>query len=91
MGFTHYLIFGDAKKALTMEESKKAWAEYSKALVKNNLKLMGPWGPFGEKEGVAFMLEGTIKNFESYINSEAWQKCPIINTRTISLWKMPFS
>ena len=86
MGFSHYLIFGDAKKVLTTEEAKKAWGEYGKALQKVSLKLTGPWGPFGVKEGVAFMLEGTVENFEKYIASEAFVKCPITNTRTISLY-----
>ena len=89
--FTHYLIFGDTKAQRTLEENKKVWAEYRQALVKHNLKLMGPFGPFGAKEGVVFILEGTIGNFEGYINSEAMQKCPITNTRTISLWKMPMA
>jgi hypothetical protein len=91
MVFTHYLIFGDDKKVLTVEEDKKAWGEYSKALQKVNLKLTGPFGPFGVKEGAAFILEGTIENFEKYIGSEAFGKCPLTNVRTISLYKMPWA
>jgi hypothetical protein len=50
------------------------------------LKLTSPWGPYGVKEGVAFMLEGTVEDFEKYIASEAFGKSPITNTRTISLY-----
>ena len=87
MTYTHYMIFGEPKQALSQEESKKAWADFEEALKKNNLKLKGPWGPFGAPEGVSFMLKGSIGDFESYIGSETWQKCPITKTRTVSLYK----
>ena len=91
MPFTHYIVFGDTKTQMTQEEAKKAWAEYGRALKKHNMKMTGPFGPFGVSEGIAFILEGSYADFEKYIGSDAFQKCPIMNTRTISLWKVPWA
>jgi len=87
MPFTHYIIFGEQKTGLTPEESRKAWSDYEKSLKKLNLKMLGPFGPFGVSEDTAIILEGTLESFEKYIGSEAMQKCPSLKNRTISLWK----
>ena len=89
MPFTHYIIFGNAKTQMTQEESRKAWSEFGQALQKYNLKMTGPFGPFGVSEGGAFILEGSVGDFERYIGSEAFAKCPLKDTRTVSLWKFP--
>ena len=91
MPFTHYMIYGQPKKTTTPETAKKAWEEYAKALKANNLKMKGPWGPFGAPEGMSFMLKGTMSDFENYVGSDAWLKCPIEKTRTLSLFSMPWS
>jgi len=91
MPFTHYIVFGNDKRQMNQEEDKKAWSEYGQALKKYNLKLTGPFGPFGVPEGGAFILEGSYCDFEKYIGSEAFNKCPLTNTRTISLWKVPYA
>jgi hypothetical protein len=90
MPFTHWMIFGQPKKAYTQDEAKKTWGEFKKALKEGKLELMGPWGPFGVPEGMSFMLKGKNADFEKYIGSEAWQKCPLEKTRTISLFTMPW-
>ncbi len=87
--FTHYVIFGEDKPYKDMVEYKKAWADYEKALKKYNLKMVGPFGPFGVSEGAAVILEGSISDFEKYIGSEAMEKAPMTKARTISLWKLP--
>jgi hypothetical protein len=37
------------------------------------------------------MLKGTNEDFEKYLLSDAWQKCPIVKTRTISLFTPPWA
>ena len=53
--------------------------------------MMGPWGPFGVPEGMAYMLKGKNADFEKYIGSDAWLKCPIEKSRTVSLYTMPWA
>jgi hypothetical protein len=91
MPFTHWMIYGQPKKTLTADEAKKAWGEFEEALKGVNMKMIGPWGPFGVPEGMSFMLEGKNADFEKYFYSEAFQKCPIEKTRTISLFTMPWA
>ena len=88
--FTHFIVFGEAKTAMTNDEATKAWKEYKEALKKNNLKLMGPFGPFGAPEGSCFILEGSNTDFEGYVGSDAMAKCPLNKTRTTSLFKPPW-
>lgn len=81
------MIYGVAKQPnATADDNKKAWGEFKKALEGINLKMAGPWGPFGVSEGSSFMLKGTNEDFEKYIGSDAMQKCPIEKTRTVSLF-----
>jgi hypothetical protein len=91
MPFTHWMIFGQAKEGVTTDTAPKAWAEFKKALEATNLEMMGPWGPFGVPEGMCYMLKGKNTDFEKYIGSDAWQKCPIEKSRTISLFTMPWA
>jgi hypothetical protein len=90
MPFTHYIVFGEAKAEMADVDPTKAWTEYKEALKKHNLKLLGPFGPFGVKEGSCFILEGSYAAFEGYIGSEAMQKCPLDRSRTVSLFKPPW-
>jgi hypothetical protein len=90
MPFTHYVIFGEAKAEMVDADPTKAWTEYKEALKKHNLNMLGPFGPFGVKEGSCFILEGSHVDFEDYIGSDAMSKCPIDRTRTISLFKPPW-
>ena len=82
------MIYGEAKKTMSLEVAKKAWDEFAEALKAHNLKMTGPWGPFGTPEGNCFMLKGSYGDFEKYIGSDAWQKCPIEKMRTVSLFSM---
>jgi len=91
MPFTHWMIFGQAKEGVTTDTAPKAWAEFKKALEATNLEMMGPWGPFGVPEGMCYMLKGKNTDFEKYIGSDTWQKCPIEKSRTISLFTMPWA
>ena len=86
MGFTHYMIFGEPKQSMSPEEAKKAWGKFAEALKEYNLKMKGPWGPLGVPEGGCFLLKGSYGDFEKYVGSDAWQKCPIGKTRTITLY-----
>ncbi|MCW4012663.1 MAG: hypothetical protein NWF07_06695 [Candidatus Bathyarchaeota archaeon] len=90
MPFTHYIIFGETKAEMADTDPSKAWKEFKEALKKNNLKMIGPFGPFGVKEGNCFILEGSFADFEGYIGSEAMTKCPLDRSRTISLFKPPW-
>jgi hypothetical protein len=91
MPFTAYMIYGEAREPMTPEEAKKKWGEFKEALKPHNLKMKGPWGPFGVPEGSCFLLMGKGKDFEAYIGSETWQKCPIWKTRTVSLFTPPWA
>ena len=90
MSFTHWMIFGSQKEGMNPDTAPKAWAEFKEALKGTGLKMKGPWGPFGVPEGACYMLKGNSSDFEKFIGTEAWQKCPIEKTRTISLFKMPW-
>jgi len=67
-------------------DPSKAWGDFKEALKQHNLKMKGPFGPFGVKEGSCFILEGDVYDFGKYVGSEVFQKCPIDKTRTISLF-----
>ena len=86
MSFTHYIVFGDPKAEMSDTESGKAWSEFKEALKEHKLELMGPFGPFGVKEGSCFILKGEVIDFGEYIGSTTFQKCPLDKTRTISLF-----
>jgi len=86
MSFTHYIVFGESKIEMTDVDSSKAWKDFKEALKDHNLGLMGPFGPFGVKEGSCFILKGEVTDFGKYIGSEVSQKCPLDKTRTISLF-----
>jgi len=91
MPFTHWMIFGQQKEGVTTDTAPKEWADFKKALKDINLEMMGPWGPFGVPEGRAYMLKGKNADFEKYIGSDVWQKCPIEKSRTVSLYTMPWA
>ena len=86
MSFTHYIVFGDPKAEMPDADSGNAWSDFKEALAEHNLELMGPFGPFGVKEGLCFILKGEVTDFGKYIGSETFQKCPLDKTRTISLF-----
>lgn len=86
MAFTHYIVFGELKAEMADVDSSKAWGDFKEALKELNLKMMGPFGPFGVKEGSCFILKGEVTDFGKYVGSEVFQKCPIDKTRTISLF-----
>jgi hypothetical protein len=56
--FTHWMIYGQPKEGMNPDTAPKAWAEFKEALKGVNLKMAGPWGPFGVPEGISFMLKG---------------------------------
>ena len=91
MPFTHWMIFGQPKEGVNPDTAPKAWAEFRELLKGVNLKMAGPWGPFGVPEGMSFMLKGKNADFEEYINSGLFQKSPIEKTRTVSLFTMPWA
>jgi len=91
MPFTHYVVYGHAKKQKTQEEAKKAWSEFEEALKDHNLKLKFWGSPWGVPEGNVYILKGSYGDYEGFIGSDAWQKCPIERTRTISLYKPPWA
>ena len=82
------MIYEESKQTMNLKDAKKAWDEFAEALKAHNLKMKGPWGPFRTPEGNCFMLKGSNSDFENYIGSDAWQKCPIEKTRTVSLFSM---
>jgi hypothetical protein len=91
MPFTHWMIYGRQKEGINPDTAPKAWAEFKEALKEVNLKMAGPWGPFGVPEGGAFMLKGKNADFEKYVTSQIFRKCPLENTRTVSLFTMPWA
>jgi len=76
------MIYGQPKEGVTTETAPKAWTDFKKALKNVNLEMMGPWGPFGVPEGMAYMLKGKNADFEKY---------PIEKSRTVSLYTMPWA
>jgi hypothetical protein len=82
---------GEPKQPMNQEEAKKAWGEFAEALKGYNLKMKSPWGLFGVPEESCYMLKGSYGDFEKFILSDAWQKCPIGKTRTITLYTMPWA
>jgi hypothetical protein len=91
MPFTHWMIYGQPKEGINPDTAAEAWAEFKEALKGVNLKMAGPWGPFGVPEGMSFMLKGKNADFEKYIGSDVFQKCPIGKSRTVSLFTMPWA
>ena len=67
MSFTHYIVFGEPKTEIADVEPSKAWGDFKEALKGYNLKLMGPFGPFGVKEGSCFILMGEVTDFGKYV------------------------
>jgi len=90
MPFTHFMVFGEAKAEMADVDPTKAWTEFKEAIKAHNLKLMGPFGPFGAPEGSCFILKGSNTDFEGYIGSDAMANCPLDRTRTISLFTPPW-
>jgi hypothetical protein len=86
MSFTHYIVFGEPKTEMADIDPSKSWGDFKEAIKKHNLELMGPFGPFGVKEESCFILKGEVTDFGKYIGSDAFKKCPIDRTRTVSLY-----
>lgn len=48
---------------------------------------MGFGGAVGAQEQSACMIRGKITDYETMLGSEAWLKMPMMNTRTVLVYK----